>query len=200
MIPGDFYNLDGKKIGTDGVDDKIIYIVYDKDKAKEIEKTKGDYSGTVDGKITIANANVITALADAVTRSNNPTSEDVNGGSHEEGITWKTSNGNTQITAGRAGPFSDLTKLENKSAAMSLPSDVDGRGHVHAKATAIVDTPNGKTERFFDQTPSIFDTDHALRNGTNIVVGARDKTVYFFKPTGQNPPGEEKEGACRCIA
>lgn len=35
MVPGDYYNLDGKQIGTDGVNDGNIYIVYDKSATRE---------------------------------------------------------------------------------------------------------------------------------------------------------------------
>ena len=53
MVAGDFYDLDGKKIGTDGIDkNKEIYIALDKDEAKKIEKTKGNYTETVNSKFT----------------------------------------------------------------------------------------------------------------------------------------------------
>jgi RHS repeat-associated protein len=39
MNYGDFYNTNGKKIGTDGINDNRKYIVLDKDQAKQIEKT-----------------------------------------------------------------------------------------------------------------------------------------------------------------
>ncbi|MEP6849539.1 MAG: RHS repeat-associated core domain-containing protein, partial [Acidobacteriota bacterium] len=47
MSPADFYNEDGKKIGTDGVTDGRNILVTDNDEAKKIEKTKGNYTATV---------------------------------------------------------------------------------------------------------------------------------------------------------
>ncbi len=39
MTPGDFYNENGNKIGTDGINDKKKYVVTDNKEAKAIEKT-----------------------------------------------------------------------------------------------------------------------------------------------------------------
>ena len=38
----------------------------------------------------------------------------------------------------------------------------------------------------FVQKPSNVDISNALPNGTNIVVGARDKTVFFYRASGNN--------------
>jgi hypothetical protein len=43
------------------------------------------------------------------------------------------------------------------------------------------------------QKPSDTDISNALPNGTNIVVGARDKTVYFYKASGNRSD-------CNCVA
>ena len=214
MIAGDFYNLDGKKIGTDGVDDKKIYIVYDKDKAKEIEKTTkagGNFTGAFDSKITIANADVITAVGDAVTRSNSaPFTGDLgknataSGGFQEAGLTLKTVDGTTEITAAPNGATSDPRVLGGK-AEISLPSNVDGKVHVHPSGEIVTSSGNnsgggvtviggGTTSTAnFVQKPSAVDISNALPNGTNIVVGARDKTVYFYKPSGN-------DSGCNCVA
>jgi hypothetical protein len=39
MTPGDFYDQNGNRIGTDGIDDKKKYVVTDKQEAKAVEKT-----------------------------------------------------------------------------------------------------------------------------------------------------------------
>jgi RHS repeat-associated protein len=38
-VDGDFYNVNGEKIGTDGIDDKKQYVVTNKDQAKNVENT-----------------------------------------------------------------------------------------------------------------------------------------------------------------
>lgn len=192
MIAGDFYNLDGDKIGTDGKKDDIIYIVYNEKEAKAIEDTKGDYTTTVNSKITIANKEVIKSIGRAVDRSNKPSADDKEGGSHEEGVSWKTTGSTTTITDAPAGAYVDLTDLTKTKASIGLPRNVDGRAHIHPEDTSGT--------RGFVQPPSQQDTDVALTTGTNIVVGARSKEVYFFKPTGQNPTNKEKDGECRCVA
>lgn len=214
MIAGDFYNLDGEKIGTDGVNDGKLYIVYDKDKAKEIEKTKGNYTGTVDSKITIANASVVTAIGDAVTRSNNATydtspfndlarnqrtgnvtvNETAKGGFRETGVTWTTTDGTTEVTVAPDGDYSD-PRIPGGTATISLPSDVDGKAHIHPSGEIVRTESSGAnnsgggvtviggstktTTSNFEQPPSKVDLQNASR-GTNIVVGAGNKTVYFY--------------------
>ena len=209
MIAGDFYNLDGKKIGTDGVDDKKIHIVLDKDKAKEIEKTKGNYTGTVDSKFTLPNADVVTAIGDAVNRSNNATydqsglpalkndlktSETASGGFREAGVSWKTTDGKTEITAAPDGPYSD-PRIKGGTATISMPSDSDGDAHIHPSGEIITGAKSSNsgggisiggtpsTTASFVQPPSAVDIGNAgSRN--RIVVGAGNKTVYFYNSSG----------------
>lgn len=210
MIAGDFYNLDGKKIGTDGVDDKKIHIVLDKDKAKEIEKTKGNYTGTVDSKFTLPNADVVTAIGDAVNRSNNATfdtsglpalksdtktTESASGGFREAGVSWETTDGTTTITAAPDGPYSD-PRIKDGTATISMPSDSDGDAHIHPSGQIetkdrISSSGGGttsiggviRTPAQFVQPPSAVDIGNAgSRN--RIVVGAGNKTVYFYNSSG----------------
>lgn len=210
MIAGDFYNLDGKKIGTDGVDDKKIHIVLDNDEAKKIEKTKGNYTGTVDSKFTLPNADVITAIGEAVNRSNSatfdksglsPLKNDVKtiqtaeGGFRESGVSWKTTDGKTEITAAPDGPYAD-PRIKRGTATIAMPSDSDGAAHIHpsgeirtsdrSSGSSGVSTTIGGTYRTpdaFVQSPSDVDIGNAgSRN--NIVVGAGNKTVYFYNSSG----------------
>jgi RHS repeat-associated protein len=210
MVTGDFYNLDGKKIGTDGVDDKKIYIVLDNDKAKEIEKTKGNYSGTVDSKFTLPNADVVTAIGDAVQRSDSATfdksglsplksdattREVASGGFREAGVSWKTTDGKTEITAAPDGPYSD-PRIKNGTATVSMPSDSDGDAHIHpsgeiatidrsSNSSGLTTSVGGiiRTPAAFVQPPSDVDIGNAgSRN--RIVVGAGNKTVYFYNSNG----------------
>jgi RHS repeat-associated protein len=210
MIVGDFYNLEGRKIGTDGIDDKKIYIVLDTDKAKEIEKTKGNYSGTVESKFTLPNADVVPAIGAAVERSQNATfdksglaplksdaltTQTASGGFRETGVSWKTTDGKTEITNSPDGPYSD-PRIKNGTATISMPSDSDGNAHVHPSGQietnnrisnsgagttsigGIVRTPDA-----FVQPPSEVDINNAgSRN--HIVVGAGNKTVYFYNSSG----------------
>jgi RHS repeat-associated protein len=214
MIAGDFYDLDGRNIGSDGVNDGRKYIVYDKKEAKQIENTTGNYTGTVTNKVTIASADVVTGIEAAVTRSDGATfagqlasNETATGGFAEAGLSWKTNNGSTRVTDAANGPASD-PRPSSKAAEISLPANADGKGHVHPSgeitATSGPKQPiagmtiGGATtisKSHFDQQPSAVDVANAIPNGTNIVVGARDKTVYFYGASGNRPPKD-----CHCIA
>ncbi|MBK8148037.1 MAG: hypothetical protein IPK58_07410 [Acidobacteria bacterium] len=216
MVAGDFYNLEGNHIGTDGVDDGRIYIVTDNRKADEIEKTKAPYKGTVESKVEIPNKEVISRINDAVSRSNNSAftaalakGEKASGGFAEAGLSWKTTDGKVEILNAPDGAVSD-PRIKDGTASISLPGDADGKAHVHQSGkieksdapTGIDSSSNtvsvlgGKTvtttTSSFVQMPSKVDIANALP-GTNIVVGAANKTVYFYKSSGNNSD-------CNCIA
>jgi RHS repeat-associated protein len=146
MIAGDFYNLDGKKIGTDGVDDKKIHIVYDEKKAKEIKETKGNYTGTVDAKITLPGVNIVTAVNEAVDRSDAATfnksgldpleknQTENGGGFREAGITWD-KDGNVKVEPD--GPYADPRK---ENAGMVITPNTEGSAHVHPSGVITTTT------------------------------------------------------------
>ena len=212
MIAGDFYDLDGNRIGTDGVNDGAIYVVYDQEKANEIRKTEGNYTSAVASKITIASEAVVTAVEAAVERSNDAThagqlkdNQKASGGFEEAGASWKTTNGKTEITAAPNGPQGDPA---NDGAHIALPADADGKVHVHPSGELVTTTTTGgksgggmtsigggttTTKASFVQKPSERDVQNALPTGTNIVVAAREKKVYFYKSTGN-------DSGCRCVA
>ena len=204
MIPGDFYNLDGKKIGTDGVDDKKIHIVYDEKKAKEIEKTKGSYTGTVDAKITLPGVNIVTAVNEAVTRSDAATfdqsgldpleknQKENGGGFREAGITWDKDG---KVTVEPDGPYSDPRK---ENAGMIITPNTEGSAHVHPSGIITTTTRETKliegvpmtgtnTRRDFIQSgpTAPVDYDHAAK-GVNIVVGGSGnaRIVTFYNKNG----------------
>jgi RHS repeat-associated protein len=202
MSPGDYYDLKGNKIGTDGQDDKKIYIVYDNDKAKEIKNTKGDYTAAVDAKISIPNADVIAAVGDAVKRSDAATyktspfpklkaNEDAKGGFREVGLTAKTTNGKTEIST-VDGAYAD-PRVE-REAAVSMPTEADLKARVHPSGIieetsgqvrtsttgATIGTSGSVKTSDFNQPVSQGDMRNASRSGTNLVVAAQTRQVYFY--------------------
>jgi RHS repeat-associated protein len=205
MAPGDYYNLDGKQIGTDGVDDGMNYIVYDKKEAETIEKTTGLYTAAVSSKITVGDGDMVKAIGDAVTRSDKAAfvgtlkpKETATGGFAETGVSGHNYNGGTVVTVAKDGPLADPRDL--KPAEISLPPDADIKAHVHgsgqitegdksSQGNTIIGSTSGAK---FEQRPSDVDISNASA-GTNIVVGARDRTVYFYGRTGN-----QKD--CKCLA
>jgi|GEM_PF-5829156 len=208
MLAGDFYNLDGNKIGTDGIEDGALYIVYDKKEADAIKKTEGNYTGQVNSKVTIANKDVVTAVVDAVTRSDSAkfagtlsNTERATGGFQEAGVTWTTENGQTVITPAPNGASGDpRTDTEIR---ISMPGGTDGRAHVHPSGEITNDPSRARSglgqtiggtiaTSNFVQKPSAVDIGN-VSSVTNIVVGARDKNVYFYAASGNRTD-------CNCIA
>jgi hypothetical protein len=198
------------KIGTDGIADGKRYVVYDNTEADAIKKTKGNYTSPVTSMITIANKDVVAAVEDAVTRSDNATftgtlsnTERASGGFQEAGVTWTAdASGRTVITPAPNGASSD--PRVNTTASISMPSGTDGKAHIHPSGEITNDPSNAlgsglgttmggtTTTSNFVQKPSSVDIGNAT-SGTNIVVGARDKTVYFYRASGNRTD-------CNCIA
>lgn len=86
-----------------------------------------------------------------------------------------------------------------------MPGGTDGRAHVHPSGEITNDPSRARpssglgqtiggtiTTHNFVQKPSAVDISNAS-SGTNIVVGARDKNVYFYTASGNR-------NNCNCIA
>jgi hypothetical protein len=124
------------------------------------------------------------AIDESVKASNSPTQDDKKGGMHEEGGVWGTTTDNkTVVVPAKPGPAEkpgekevhiDPGNSKDPSLKDNLKS-VDGAWHVH---------PKGHGDVQFVQPPSKADKDAALTTGTNIVVGAADKKVYFYNNSG----------------
>ncbi len=99
MLEGDFYNKRGRKIGTDGIDDKKIHIVYNNKEAKSISSnTKNDKTtdaSTIKDKVTLnGGTETVNGVVASVNGEENNTSTTSNdAGLHEEG-------GHTEKTEG----------------------------------------------------------------------------------------------------
>ena len=212
MEAGDFYDENGKRLGTDGRNDGKVYVVTNDDQAKQIRDADKKHGTTqlseVSSAVELPDAAVRGAIGAAVDRSNSPTADDTKGGFHEEGITWGTNaSGAEQIIPAVAGPASNpqkddhaeiaLSKFVNKADEGALVS-VAGTSHIHPKGEISVTTgPEAKpgvtvvmggttttTTYRFNQPPSGRDMANALSGTTNIVVGARDKKVYIYDSGG----------------
>lgn len=207
MEPGDFYNEDlDKKLGTDGIQDGKLYVVTNDNEAKKVQQT--DKAGgttsaaNVGSAIELPSFGIRQEIGEAVKRSNNPTSDDKEGGHHEEGITWGTNAaGGEQVVRAAAGPASNplaqdahinLSNFANP-ADNGVLVDVKGTSHVHpAKGNTVTTGPapmqgigttiggERTTAGAFNQKPSRPDFNTAMPGQTNIVVGAGTKRVYIY--------------------
>jgi hypothetical protein len=129
------------------------------------------------------------AIAQSVKDSNSPSKEagDKTGGMHEEGGIWGyDSSGNLVVCPAKPGQAatsdSDIVSVVpsnvKDSGSRDQITEAGGQWHVH---------PEGNRTTKFDQPPST-DTAHADTAKAfapiNIVVGAKDKTVYFYDKSG----------------
>ncbi|MGB7068655.1 MAG: RHS repeat-associated core domain-containing protein [Pyrinomonadaceae bacterium] len=210
MIAGDFYNQDGDYLGTDGINDGKLYVVTNKDQAKQIQKTDKNKGTTqvsaVSSAIELPSLLVRQAVGAAVDRSNSPTADDKKGGFHEEGFIAGPALAGGQETIQVAAPGAvsdprvdtkatiDTTNPANPAQAGTL-ADITVKAHVHPGGvlTSSSGPPPGviggtvTTSRAdFVQPPSAVDTQNAsaLPGVTHIVAGARSKTVYIYDGSG----------------
>lgn len=206
---GDFYNTKGQKIGTDGNDDKKIYLVYKNSDVKKVEGNSKQGGTTQVGELKDAlqlpSVAVRQDIKGMVDRSNAPNDkrtdafkgDDSKGGFHEEGGYFSAD----KIVDSKPGPYAE-PGVANGSANIFDPADPSqantigqalGTVHIHP-AGEITDVATGST-REFTQSPSMGgygarDDYSALgaaqqqgwvsKSGYGIVVGARSGNVTFY--------------------
>gem|GEM_PF-1167502 len=154
----DYYDQEGHRLGTDGNNEGKHYIVTNKKQISAINK-RDDKGGVtplneVSSAIALPNANVRAAIGVAVDRSNAPTSDDLNGKQHEEGLLWgENYDGTTGIAVavpGRAstpenGAEINLFNFADPIAAGNIKT-LQGTAHAHPAGEVSVDTSMGGTE------------------------------------------------------
>jgi hypothetical protein len=213
----DFYDADGNRIGATA--DHINYIVTDGNDVKMIKKGKTPIDvANVSSAIRLPNGDVIAAMGQAVTRSNNATLDDKNGGFHEEGGGYGLDGSGNQIAvAATSGPYCDPRIKPFAFVYMNNPANLadkdkirteQGMFHVHPKGqitwytppTNMASVPPGmeNDKRFwvkhtadFEQFPSKgsgFDINNAKPGMINFVIGAGNKRVYIYNNTGTLTP------------
>jgi hypothetical protein len=199
LAPGDFYDQEGKRLGTDGLSDQKIYVVTDKSQAKQIEGTnkKGGTTAadSVSSAIELPSFSVRQEMGAAVDRSNSPTQDDTHGGFHEEGGIWGTlANGQEKVINASPGAYSD-PRVPGGTASIDptnpanpaergILTGVSGTFHAHPKGEITETSPSSNTapgtvviggttttRTFnFNQPPSAVDISNAQRLGTRYNV------------------------------
>ena len=139
------------------------------------------------------------AMIASISASNMPAGGDTKGGFHEEGGMWGvTTDGKLVILASKSGP----TSVKCGDGAHLLIGDfvqpelsanlatILGEWHVHPEG--IREATTGAPGCVFVQPPSAADIREAACP-INIVIGASDKTVYFYGLTGTASKTKLKE-------
>jgi len=197
MAPADYWDERGRHLGSDGQNDQRNLIVTNEVEATQIKNADRRGQPTPTTNITSAvempSAAVRQAIGAAVQRSNSPATTcqqigenpqpDARGGRHEEGGLWGSINGVETVAPAVPGPAGSTSADSvsmvtgdsvNPNVSAQQMQSVDGQYHVHP---AGVDKGRG-----FVQGPSSQDYRLGVFR-TNIVVGARDRTVYFYNTT-----------------
>src|SRR6266852_5120103 len=132
------------------------------------------------------------AIAASVKASNSPTADDKRGGFHEEGGQWiVTADGKIVPVPAKPGPANPKIEggahvVPSDAVSPSLKDnavDLGGTWHVHPSGTLTEEKGNARNTKNFNQPPSAKDIKEA-GSGMNIVVGARDKMMYFYNNSG----------------
>jgi hypothetical protein len=110
---------------------------------------------------------------------------DTKGGFHEEsGIAGTDVNGKLVISPDKPGPYAN-PDTTNEAHTSGQPVDQNVRNSIANVTVAWHIHPRGTTATHeWNQPPSAADRAGAVPGAINIVVGARNKTVYFYGPSG----------------
>jgi RHS repeat-associated protein len=196
MTPGDFYNEEAEKVGTDGKKDGKLYVVTDKTEAiKAANDTKANKKldkDKMNSVVELPSAKIRGQMGKAVENSRKPNikSGDTKGGWHEEGgVYGKGYDGKDVVVNSIPGEVFNTNSSSGKIDMMA--PDLSGPGGAEALITfggmSIEGTfhVHPSSDDNFDPTPSQADFDNAVYlhqkegiNGNNYVLSDRNNTVY----------------------
>lgn len=113
--------------------------------------------------------------------SNAPSGADKTGGFHEEsGVAGTDVNGKLVISPDQPGPYANPDKT-TEAHTSGHPADQNVRNSIADVTVSWHVHPSGRTATHdWIQPPSDVDKRQAIPGAINIVVGAGNKTVYFY--------------------
>lgn len=124
------------------------------------------------------------AIMASLNASNAPSGADKTGGFHEEsGVAGTDVNRKLVISPDKPGPYANPDTTNE--AHTSGPVDQNVRNSIANVTVGWHIHPSGTTATHnWNQPPSAADRSSAIPGAINIVVGARNKTVYFYGSSG----------------
>jgi RHS repeat-associated core domain len=209
MAPfGDYYNQRGQKIGTDGNDDGIVYVVTDREEVDAIKATN-KAGGTTDVSSVssakkLPSAKIRAEMGKAVERSNSRNTNrkdefkgnDDEGGFHEEGGVYGTRNGEDIVVHAKPGEKTDPLDAEmatvvpgnaaNPEEEKKLPRP-EGSFHVHPRGTRK-SGDIGPTGSFNPEpTPGVDYNEASSYKGNSYILSPGNGTVYIINGSSNAP-------------
>jgi hypothetical protein len=198
-VPGDFYDQQGNKIGTDGKNDQKLYVVTNATEVAAAQKATANGqnldASKMSSDILLPSIHVRSEMGEAVTASNSPSTAagDTKGGLHEEGGYYgKNANGQEVVIDAKPGaasvpgtsgvgvdPTTPGDQYKSQSAWRSQDQK-EGTFHVHPSGTP-------QPGYIFEQPPSRADLRNVVTRatagitGNSYVLGAGNNTVSVYK-------------------
>ncbi|ANH81955.1 hypothetical protein A8C56_14140 [Niabella ginsenosidivorans] len=179
MWPGDFYDESGRKIGTDGIDDKKKYVVINNREARDIARIDRRGGTTQVSDVSSAKALpsdvALNESLDVIKRTEAKTTADPQGGLHgESSIVMK----DGTVLRGDSGPAAFVNSNNELQADEKLsdlpsgktPADAETTIHSHVTGTVL---QNGQIYSHDATKPSNVGLPTFSQYGTNIIVGPR---------------------------
>ena len=199
ITPGDFYDKQGYYLGTDGKDDKKVYIVRKKEDRKKIKKNEKKDSITdlneVESAFLISTGESLRESLNVLDRTKKTTASDDEGGKHEESSIVMNDG---KVLRGESGKKAKYG--ENETASASIPKlpegstnkDVAALIHSHPTESKII---KDIIFSFSTQEP----TKQDLKNGlekfqTNIIAGRLGYASGKTDASGRNIKTDAKLG------
>jgi hypothetical protein len=188
----DYYNKNGKKIGTDGVNDQRRIVVTDNKEAGTLSKTKGNINASnVTSGFTLPSAAALNESLNVLKRTKD------NGGKREESSLVMN---NGQIIRGETGPYQEKGSSILTATLPDIPvgqtaTDVETTIHSHPTAMDWNKT-TGETSYSTATEPGPLDKDAFADFQMNIIVGPLGAPNAVSKDQFGNmtPPSAQSNG------
>ena len=167
MGAGNFYDENGKYLGTDGIDDDKVYIVTDNNEKKEIKATDKGGGTTQVGDVSSSVETTQTELGESL----NVLDRTVSNGGNQEECSVVTKGG--QVIKGETGSADSKTLSDGTVVkTTTLPSN-EGNDNtsIHSHPTAANVTSDGKIESSSATEPGPNDPGVFKGYNRNIIVG-----------------------------
>ena len=222
MDPGDFYDQDGNRIGTDGIDDGRRYIVTNKDEVGAIKRTNRNGGTTQVTQVTSAeilpSTAALTESLNVLDRTNARTPADREGGLHGEASLVFIDGTVISNTGLSKASINSNDELEANESLPNLPqgrtlADVEVSIHSHITGSIVQDNKvysgdatkksdiDGTTFRQFNTNIIVgpLGETTATKDGNRVHVDSPPSGIAIYRGTNDKPAVTLTVGAVRKI-
>ena len=174
---GDYFNLNGKKLGTDGIDDGKKYIVEEKEDISKLRNARDRkqiiHKEELCWAVELPSKGVLQESLDVIKRTEAKTTADPSGGLHGESSTVMKDGTVLKGESGAAAFINSNNELEADEKLPALPAGktaADAEATIHSHVTGTI-LKNGQIYSHDATKPSNVDVPTFGQYGINIIVG-----------------------------